>query len=110
MKNKLKPFSVCHSGLIIGELFKAKDVSDLIKNRLPKKVLKNWEIISFINSDNQSICVTREFLDEGMTIKEAIQDWITNGDIFDDVIALNPKRSTLLTVKLSEFSFNPIEA
>jgi hypothetical protein len=31
MKTKLKPFSVCHSGLIIGELIKAKDIADLLE-------------------------------------------------------------------------------
>lgn len=108
MKNTLKPFAVCHSGLIVGELIKAKDISDLIENRLSKKVSNNWEIISFVDSKNRSINVTKEFLEEGMTLNEVIQDWIDNGDIEEPVMALNPNNNTLtkgLTVTLSEFTF-----
>lgn len=108
MKNTLKPFAVCHSGLIVGELIKAKDISDLIENILSKKVSNNWEIISFVDSENRSINVTKEFLEEGMTLNEVIQDWIDNGDIEEPIMALNPKNSTLtkgITVTLSEFTF-----
>lgn len=111
MKTKLKPFAVCHSGLIIGELIKAKDISDLIENRLSKKILKNWEIISFVDSNNNNINVTREFIEEGMTLKEVIEDWINNGDVEEPILALNPNNSTLtrsITVQLSEFSFSHV--
>lgn len=108
MKTLLKPFAVCHSSLIIGELFKAKDIDDLIDNRLPKRVLNNWEVISFVNSKNQNISITKEFLDEGMTIDEVINDWIDNGDTEEPILALNPKKGIStkdITVTISEFSF-----
>jgi hypothetical protein len=108
MKNKLKPFSVCHSGLIVGELFKAIDINDLLENRLPKRVLNNWEIISFVDSENRNINITKEFMDDGMTLNEVIQDWIENGDIDEPIIALNPNNLALtkgISVTLSEFSF-----
>lgn len=109
MNNKLKPFSVFHSALIIGELFKAKDIHDLIDNRLPKKVLNNWEIISFIDSENRNISVTRSFMDDDkMSLDETIQDWIDNGNTLEPVLALNPKiKNGSLTVILSEHAFTP---
>jgi len=107
-KTKLKSFSVCHSGLITGEFFKAKSVLNLME-RLPKSVRNNWETISFVDSENRNICVTREFMEnDGMTIEETINDWVENGDIVEPITAFNPKRENLsfgLTVTLTEFGF-----
>jgi hypothetical protein len=109
MRNKLKSFAVCHTGLILGEVFKAIDIHDLIQNKLPKRVLERWEIISFVDSENRNISVTREYIDEdGMTIDEVIQDWIDNGHTEEPILCLNPNNSTLtkgIAVRLTEFGY-----
>lgn len=109
VNNKLKSFSVCHSGLCIGEFFKAKDINSLISEKLPQRVLRNWETISFVDSQNKNICVTREFMEnDKMTLEETINDWIENGDTETPIEALNPKKENLsiaVTVTLTQFSY-----
>lgn len=111
MRNsKLKPFSVSHRGLISGELFKANDIFDLINNRLPKRVSDTWETISFIDSENRSITVTWDFIEQGLTIDEVIEDWISNGDTNEEITAMNTKSNNWKkpTVILHEFTIEEL--
>lgn len=98
-KVKLKPFSVSQNGMILGEVIKAKDLNDLLENRLSKKAKENWSLIQFVDSEDRSISIRREFLDEGMSIEQIIEDWILSGDINEPIQALNPKKPFLVDLK-----------
>lgn len=105
---KLKSFSVCHSGLFIGEYFKAKNIEDLLENRLPKRA-KNWEMIGFVDENQQNISICREIIEnDKLTIDEAIADWIAYGYTKEPISTLNPKNSTLtkgIIMILTEFGY-----
>jgi hypothetical protein len=75
MKNKLKSFFIfCNQ--CWGEEIRAKDLNDLLENRLSKRHQNFWSSINFIDDEGQKIKIQKEFLEQGMSIDEAIQDWI----------------------------------
>ena len=78
MKNTLKSFGVfCNK--IVGEKVKAKDFTDLIENRLSKRLKNFWSEIKFMDNYGNTIVINREFLDEqGMSFDEIVCDWLSN--------------------------------
>lgn len=78
MKSTLKSFGVfCNR--IVGEKVKAKDFTDLIENRLSKRLKNFWSEIKFQDDDGNTIVINREFLDEqGMSFDEVVSDWLVN--------------------------------
>ena len=65
-------FSVCHTRNLFGEHRTATNVHVLINN-LPKRIT-DW-VIAWRNGDGFKIQICEEFLNEGMTIDEQIEDW-----------------------------------
>ncbi len=106
-KRQLKPFAISGGGLFFGEVFKAETVQSLLET-LPKRWLKMWEVIQFVDDEDRNITVTREFIEtQGMTIAECVADWIENGNTKDEITALNPKGRGL--IRLDKFTYKVIQ-
>ncbi len=87
MKNqKLQSFGVfCNR--TVGERVKAIDFQDLLDNRMTNKQKRFWSEVKFTDTQERTICITQEFLEQGMTFDEIVQDWIThNPEWLDDII------------------------
>ncbi len=54
---------------------------------------KFWSSIRYKDPQGRTICITREYLDEGMTLEEVISDHIMFGDVEEDIMCLNPRGS-----------------
>ena len=74
---------------LVGETKKANDVFDLLENTMTKNDKKFWSCVKFKDKNNKTIQITREFLDQGMSVECIIHDWVLNGDLEDDIISIN---------------------
>ena len=92
MKRVLTSFGVfCNT--IIGEEVRAKDLDDLFDNRMTGRQKDFWSSVKF-KQDDQTIVITREFLDEqGMSIDDIIIDWELHGDTEEDIIVVDKKKT-----------------
>lgn len=61
---------------ITGEIIPAKSIDDLL-DKAPKRIKEHWSSISFKDDKYRTIRITRDFLDQGMTLGEVIEDWLT---------------------------------
>jgi hypothetical protein len=75
-KTKLTKFAIFCNRLI-GVNKPAKDFDDLL-NRMTKKERENWSEVRFKDEEGRTILITREFLEQGMTLDEVIQDHLTH--------------------------------
>ena len=81
-------FSMTRSSFL-GKRMTANSVAEVVE-RCPK----NWEIIEFRNDDGHRVCVTKEFIDEGMTIEEVIVDWLeyaSESELEERITAMGPE-------------------
>lgn len=86
MKTQLKSFGIFCNRLF-GERKKAIDFQDLLDNRMTKKQKEFWSQIKFQDNKGRTICITREFLEQGMAFDEVVFDWVENNPEFlEDVI------------------------
>ena len=86
MKTKKTEFVVfCNK--IIGESIKASSVQDAIDKML-KRQKEYWSTIEWRDEDGKRMVVTQEYLDQGMTLEEIIEDWKMHASSmdFDDII------------------------
>ena len=82
---KLQKFAV-FCNLTCGEWRKAKDINDLF-NRMSKRQQTYWSHIQFKNEHGNTIQISREFLEQGMSIEDCINDWqLYCSDLFDETI------------------------
>ncbi len=87
-KGNLEKFAVFGHGRFIGEEFRAKDFADLINNRLPKR-LNEWMCIKFIDDQGRTISISSDFMDEGMSFDECVDDWVQHmEDQHDDPVLI----------------------
>jgi hypothetical protein len=83
---KLKTFAIfCNA--TFGQKVKEKYFEDLTKNRLNKKQEQLWSEIRFKDEEDRTITISREFLDQGMTFEEVLQDYVENCEhLFEEEI------------------------
>lgn len=76
----------------IGTTRKAEDFAGLINNVMTRKEKKHWSNIQFKNKENQTVNITREFLEYGMTFEEVVNDWIENASeemLCEEILSIN---------------------
>ena len=88
MKTKNTQFGIFTTSFI-GEMKTAKDIHDLLENKMLKR-WSNWQAIKW-KEDGQTIILTEHFLDEGMTIEECIEDHKIHGELDEDICVLDWK-------------------
>ena len=86
-------FGVFMQGRIVGELVRAKDFDDLMDNKILKRQKKSWMVVKFRDNEGRTISISEQFINEGMTPQECIEDHIIFGDLDDDITVLNPNGS-----------------
>lgn len=78
MKNKNIKFVIfCNRS--VGEVVPAKSPQELIEN-MTKRHAEFWSDIKFKDEADRTIMITREFLEQGMTIDSLIENYIANAD------------------------------
>ena len=92
MKAKTQKFGIfCNS--IIGEMRRAESVEALMAG-MCKRHKEFWSNIMFRDADGNTINITREFLQQGMTIQEVCADWVENAcpaQLGEEIRCMNPK-------------------
>ena len=75
---------------MFGETKKALSINDLF-NKMTKRHREHWSEIKFKDEQGRTIQITREFLEQGMTIGEIIEDWIINckDRLEDEIFSIN---------------------
>lgn len=102
MALQLKKFGVFCSR-VVGELVKAKDIHDLLENRLSKRLSEHWSSIQFKDEEGRTITIFRGHLDDfENNVEKTIQDFITfsSQDEFEETISvLNPNGSGTIEIE-----------
>ncbi len=74
---------------IAGVTKAAENFTDLLENVMTKKELEFWSHIQFKDSENRTIQITREYLEEqNMTFEDCVADWLANGDIEQEIYSI----------------------
>lgn len=92
MKTKTQKFAI-FTNSIIGEMRRAESIETLLAG-MCKRHKQFWSNIEFRDQDGNTINVTREFLEQGMSVREVCADWIENAcpaQLGDEIICVNPQ-------------------
>lgn len=84
---------------IIGEIFPAATFEKLLE-KLPKR-LKEWSDIKFTmdtEDGRKVISIRKDWLDEGMTFDQQVQDSIEHGDHEGEILCLKPRGTGTITL------------
>ncbi len=76
----------------IGEIKSASSIEELLETKILKRQ-KNWSVIKYTDSQNRTISITQEYIEQGMSIQEIIDDHILFGNINEEIMCLNPRGS-----------------
>ena len=82
MKKTKQKFVIFCTGNIIGELRRAWDLDDLMATMI-RRHNSLWSTIEWRDNDGRRVVLTRDFLIEGMTVQECIDDWLTHAETAD---------------------------
>ena len=88
MKKHIKFTIFCNR--MFGETKSSLSIDDLF-NKMTKRHKEHWSEIKFKDEQGRTIQITREFLEQGMTIEEIIEDWILNCQdrLKDEIFSIN---------------------
>ncbi len=83
---------------MVGETKSATSLEELIESKMLKRQKEFWSEIKFKDEQNRTIVISREFVEQGMSILEIISDHLEHGDLAEDIICLNPKGAGTITL------------
>ncbi len=86
----------CNS--FIGETKTAESIEQLLESKMLERQKKSWSCIKYKDSQGRTITITQDYISQGMTIPEIIEDHIKYGDIEEEILCLNPRGSGTITI------------
>ncbi len=86
----------CNS--FIGEIKSAHSIEELLESKMTIRQKKFWSNIRYRDAQNRTIDITREYLEQGMTIEQVVKDYIEYGNIEEEIMCLNPRGSGTVTI------------
>jgi len=55
---------------------------------MTKKETEFWSHVQWLNDDNNTVQITRDFIEQGMSIDEVVIDWMEHGDLCEIIHAI----------------------